>query len=177
MSTQPSWHCVANNGDASPLEHGGEFVMVDRRGNYEAELWIWDPDKLTMATVVLERCFPVFRKGQDPPYFDKSALGTNRFHPHKPEWFGDVENLESVAGYIGSRFDDLVGALGSNSPIHRAHGYKALVSYHGIENFDSYPGPHDEEYAKRLLEELTDQIERASRWDDGFHVSAPFGVS
>ena len=42
MTNQPSWKVIANLGDATPLEYGGAFLLVDETGVYCPELIVWD---------------------------------------------------------------------------------------------------------------------------------------
>ena len=67
---QPSFHCIANIGDATPLLHGGAFVMVDKRGCHSPELLILEPS------------------------------GSDRFTPGAKEdvIFWDVETTDTFAG-------------------------------------------------------------------------------
>jgi hypothetical protein len=41
-TNQPSWKCICNLGDATPLEYGGAFLMIDETGVYDPELVVWD---------------------------------------------------------------------------------------------------------------------------------------
>jgi hypothetical protein len=34
QTLQPSYWCIENLGDVDPLQHGGKFVCIDRRGVY-----------------------------------------------------------------------------------------------------------------------------------------------
>ncbi|NCC40917.1 MAG: hypothetical protein EOM21_16010 [Gammaproteobacteria bacterium] len=42
MTNQPVWKVIHNLGDATPLEYGGAFLLVDETGVYAPELIVWD---------------------------------------------------------------------------------------------------------------------------------------
>jgi len=130
MSSQPAWHCVANLGDVNPLEHGGQFVMIDRRGVYDPELWIFDenlPDRFYCVT--LTRCHKI----------DDDAVGDNMYHPRSHAWFGDKRALISVSESCDIPVWKLIEQLCDSKPIIRAHAYMSLVFIHGRQNFDHDP--------------------------------------
>jgi len=75
-TNQPSWHCIANLGDATPEDHGGAFVLVDKRGIYTPELWLCEPGErdgsgAQWSTILLEQLTPCPSA--------KENLGDNRF--------------------------------------------------------------------------------------------------
>ena len=51
------------------------------------------------------------------------------------DWF----DLDSVASCVGSTREELVKLLNSDNPVDRARAYVDIGSFHGFENFDSYP--------------------------------------
>ena len=161
MNLQPSWHCVANYGDVDPFNHGGEFLMIDRRGVYDPELWIYDPDLHPNAIycIVLEQCHKI----------DDHTIGDNRFHPEKITWFGEREELQSVSNTMDIPVWKLMDHLCGN-PYERAIAYKALADYHGYVNFDSSPWLVGRSRIKKLIKKCQVQINKASNWEDGFPI-------
>lgn len=157
-TSQPSWHCIANQGDTDPLEHGGAFVLVDKRGVYTPELWVYAPDQKTLARVMLDLCT------RCPS--DENSVSDNRFHADSPAWFGEKKDLESVASFIGMsdwQFRDL---LTSSNPLDRAEGYSALLSYWGAENFGGAE-PITDKDVRLLCNVMRRQIAAAGNWKDG----------
>lgn len=156
--SQPSWHCIANLGDVNPLEHGGDFVMVDKRGCYTPELWHWEPDTSKMYEVTLERCVC---PGYSEQVFD------NRHYPDKPAWFGTKSNLESAAGTCGMNVIYLRSLLCDSNPVQRAQGYLVLCSNFGFFEFDSSPRQLEGPHAAGLCRVLLHHIKMAECWKDG----------
>lgn len=126
---QPVWKYLANLGDASPLWHGGAFVMEDTTGVYPPELWIYEEETRTRSTILLEPVIPC----PDMP----GQYSDNRFHPKHPAWWSD--ELESVASFQGMEIAELADMLTSDEPIERAVGYQRLAEYFGTYEFDQYP--------------------------------------
>lgn len=116
---QPKWKLVGNNGDVSPFEHGGELVFKDLTGQYDPELEIIQPvDLFTIddkpATYIARVCIP---------------------KPDNDDWF--MDELSSIASYIGQTEEELKDMLMSDNLLIRARGYKAIVDYWGPENLGS----------------------------------------
>jgi len=164
-TNQPSWHCVANLGDATPEDHGGAFVMVDKRGVYCPELLMLEPNEdneespSTLYTVMLELCTRC--KGMD------GAISDNRFHNDSPAWFGTLEDLKSSADICGVGRHDLADMLCSSCPIERAQGYQVLVGSHGLHNFDQHPALISREDSLVFCASLLKQVEESTEWKDG----------
>jgi len=162
MTSQPSYFCIANLGDANPFEHGGAFVCVDRRGTYDPILLIYDEDFKRRSEITLEPCHRIMSADGKV-----TGVGSNKFHVNYPEWFSD--SLEAVANFCGRDFDDLVDELVSTDIVLRAGIYLALVSYHGVHEFDHYPFIYnDEKSAKRFCNKMLEQIEESGDWWDGY---------
>lgn len=131
-TTQPKWTCIAQLGDATPLDNGGYWILRDETGVYppEAEFLSIDDDgertNYTVHRVVLECCTDV-----------GGILSDNKFHPDYPAWF--ARDMASMASFIGQPEGELRAALCSTDPIERAHAYRAIGDYHGWDNLDSYP--------------------------------------
>jgi len=160
MTTQPSWHCIANLGDINPETEGGQFLMVDKRGGYTPELWIFN--LATWAAVDLIQCYEV--KNED---FGFPAVSDNKYYMDKPSWFGSREQLLSVAKSHGSDLYDLKNKLCSACPALRAQGYIMLVNSYGVENFDSYSVVRTRAETKSLCKKLMRQAAQADKWRDG----------
>ena len=164
-TNQPSWHCVANLGDQTPEDHGGAFVMVDKRGVYCPELWIIEPNDddeegpATLFTVLLELCTRCKGTG--------GAISDNRFHNDRPAWFGSLEDLKSSADASGVSCNDLTDMLCSSCPIERAQGYQVLAGSHGLHNFDQYPDLTSREDSIHFCRSLLEQVEESTEWKDG----------
>lgn len=172
---QPSYWCVASIGDATPLEHGGKFVLVDKTGVYSPVMLVLEvhdnqvaPNcNHTLHHVELEPCF-IVHSSLSPE--GKKCLSTNKFHTGHVEWFGDAESLQSMASYIGASVDELIDRLVSSSPVNRATGYDVVASCHGLSNFDSEPRVLNPEKAKALVCTMLAQIEESKSWHEGYGV-------
>lgn len=157
-TNQPSYFCVENQGDVDPLNHGGVFVLVDRRGIYDPQLWVWEPDSSRMVSFDMPRCFPI--KG------DPDSIGSNRYHPDLPEWFGTVKELESVASTCGKTPHVLRSQLCAPDPCERARGYYDLFCCYGAMNFDTQPWSPTWKEARKTIGRLIRQITAAAKWED-----------
>jgi hypothetical protein len=158
-TNQPSWHCIANLGDKNPAENGGAFVMVDRRGIYSPELWIYNADTREMSHLVMTRCT------RCPS--NENTVSDNRCHADKPAWFGTEKNLAGAAGTCGVEAYALREMLQSACPIERAEGYQILVANFGASPFDHWPDIQSRAEAKRMCNRLLRQIVAAGGWKDG----------
>jgi len=162
MTAQPSFFCIANLGDADPFEHGGAFVCIDRRGIYDPIMLIYDQDFKKRSEVTLEPCHRIVSS-----IGDILSVGTNKYHAMYPEWFS--ESLEQVAEFHGRDFDDFVSELVGTDVVMRASVYLALVSYHGVNEFDHYPHIYEnEENARNFCDQMLAQIEESKTWWDGY---------
>lgn len=138
---QPEWRVIANLGDATPLEYGGAFLLVDETGVYGPELIVWDEpaedDRYEIYRFPVERLYKV--EHEDQLYyvhkcikdgFDQGTLP----HPISAyrEWFlKALDNLDEP--------DRVLGQLLSEDPIENAQAYLSIAGYWGINNFDGYP--------------------------------------
>ena len=172
--TQPSFHCVANIGDATPLAHGGAFILTDLRGCYDPELLILnphgsdrygDPTHWKRFSIVCERLTAI--KNQAGEYI---ALSDNPFHVDYPAWFGTEENLQSLASSTGASVHELVTEAISSNPVHRASFYQKLLDYHGSVNFQAELQEVNKREAKALCAAMKRQIEEARAWHDGWII-------
>ena len=160
-TAQPSWHCIANFGDINPHEHGGEFVLIDKRGVYSPELWILtvtDSGKRHLCRFPLDLC----TRCPSAP----DSVSDNRFHADSPAWFGKAEDLESVASFAGMSDWQFRDSLTSGNPLERAHAYSSLRAYFGSENF----GGEDELTAgesRKLCAVMRRQMAATNNWKDG----------
>lgn len=166
-TNQPSYFCLANLGDASPLEYGGEFVLVDRRGTYDPQLWVYEPNERegkpgTWTRFDLPQCFPC--QG------DAESIGSSRFHPHLPEWFGQADRLASVADSAGIETRDLVKWLCASDPVERAMGYSTLARHFGGHEFDHYPDTMDFKTDRKFCALFLRQEKAAATWRDGIGI-------
>ena len=157
-TNQPSWHCVANLGDANPFEHGGDFVLVDKRGIYTPELWHFDPDINQWSRFDIGICYEV--KGTMVP-----QVSDNKFHMTKPAWFSTDDKLREAASTSGMDAYALKNALCSHNPVDRAQGFIALTSHYGFYEFDQYP--EKIKGSKTLCAKFLRQAEASSKWKDG----------
>ena len=162
MTKQPKWTCIANLGDASPIEHGGCFVFTDDTNVYSAEMEVWfpgeevwdedDPNvdddgtKGTAYRIMLDRCeFLHFQEtGEEiliPFSIWEKAYVLKEELPYSikkyKEWFSDRAIALNIQAYITS--DD---------PVDRAVGYRELCEYAGYYTFDQYPLKLTEEEAR-----------------------------
>lgn len=126
MTAQPQWRCVAQLGDANPLDYGGFWVFVDDTGVYPPEAEYYSPDDNRAWRIVLDQCTHI-----------NGVLSDNRFHPELQAWFAD--DLESVASCTGGDVATMRANLCSADAIRRALAYRDILSYHGWDNGDSCP--------------------------------------
>lgn len=178
MTNQPSFWCVANIGDADPYEHGGAFVLVDRRGIYPPELVTIgsfdDSDQRIAHMIQLERLTIIKSTKPVAEHEAHKANGwigvsDNRFHTDTRAWFGIRSSLRQVAAFIGKGVDDFIRDLVSSDPVTIATAYKALADYHGYANFDESPRTLTAEKAKLMCDRFLAQIEESQTWHDGYH--------
>ena len=162
MTAQPSYFCIANLGDANPFEHGGAFVCIDRRGIYDPIMLMYDEDFKKRSEITLVPCHRIVSSAAEI-----LSVGTNKFHATHPEWFS--ESLSYVAEIQWRDFDDLVSELVSTDVVMRASVYLALVSYHGVKEFDHYPYIYENEKdARNFCNQMLAQIEESKTWWDGY---------
>ena len=123
MNSQPKWKCVGTLGDINPVEHGGAFIFVDTTGVYEAEIEVVEPTekKIWVYRYTLKQC--TYKNG---------ILSDNIYHPEVEVWFAHY--IDSVSAFVGNY--PLIDMLCSDDVLERATAYSAMVSYHGIANFD-----------------------------------------
>ena len=124
--SQPIWKCVAQIGDAAPLDHGGLWVFIDTTGVYPPEGELYEPETRQVRRFILEDCT-----------YTNGILSDNKFHPDHAAWFAD--DLQAVASCIGTDAADLINQFCSADPITRAQAWRAVGDYFGWDNLDSYP--------------------------------------
>jgi hypothetical protein len=161
---QPSYSCIANLGDAIPHEYGGEFVLVDRRGIYDPQVWRFEASETEgepgeWFRYDIPQCFPCQGNNQE--------IGANRFHPAMPEWFGDTKSLQSAADTCGYSTAELRALLCSADPIERALGYSTVGLNFGFDNFDYYPNRMTAKEDRALCRLFLRQLAQADKWKDG----------
>lgn len=155
-TNQPAWFCVANLGDANPLEHGGKFLMIDRRGYYDPELWAWEPERKKLYTIILERCHKI-----------GDEVGDNVFHSNHVAWFGSADHIGRVCSSCGWDYNIFVDALICRNPIEKARAFYDMAMHYGFENFDGDPQTYSIPEARKLINRLMRQIVKADKWPDG----------
>ncbi len=156
--SQPKWKLVANLGDVNPLDHGGFFVFKDATHVYspEAEVLLLDNENDEDENTT----YTMYRFGLDKCTFENGVLSDNPFHPGHSAWFAaqeerkktrpqDTTYLSNVCDCCDWELDDLRIALCSDNVFLRARAYQDLASYHGYDNFDSYPLRMSHEEATR----------------------------
>ena len=174
MTNQPSYWCVANIGDADPYEHGGAFVLIDRRGIYEPELVLIesfdDSGERKVSNVTLD-CLTVIKDRSietGRPEDSWVGLSDNKYHADITAWFSDLASLQKVADCVGEDLFGFMHLLLSSDPIERAIGFRHLSDYHGTVNFDQYPETLTEEKARLMCDRFLKQIEVPESWHDGY---------
>jgi hypothetical protein len=174
MTYQPSYWCVANIGDADPYEHGGAFVLIDRRGTYCSELVLIEDfdgsDQRLVYNIQLERLTVVKNKlaESNAGHLDWLGVSDNRYHTDKCAWFGDKDSLVKVANSFNEEINQFIQHLVSSDSVTLAFAYKALADYHGRENFDSNPHTLSGEAARLMCDRFLAQIEESLNWHDGY---------
>jgi hypothetical protein len=129
---QPTWKCIGHIGDVDPIAYGGGFVYIDETGVYDPVLIYFEP-------------------ASDEDWHklgDKAQVSEYRIVLEKDstrEWW--YKNLESIASYTGMPLEEVLIYANSNDPVVKAQLYADLISYHGVENFHSYPCVMTEEVA------------------------------
>jgi hypothetical protein len=134
--------------------------MIDKRGVYSPEVWHYDADSREWSTLVLDRCHLTESGGEE--------IGSNRFHPSTPEWFGGKASLESAASTSGMTAARLRELLCSFCPVTRADGYLTLAANFGFFEFDQDPNKLTRAESAKRIRRLESQISTADNWKDGF---------
>jgi hypothetical protein len=174
MTNQPSFHCIANIGDATPLLHGGAFVLVDLRGCYDPELLILepegsdrygDPTSWKRYTIICDRLTAIKNKAGE-----YVALSDNPFHADHPAWFGTEKELQALASSCGMSVHGLVFDATSSDSVLRASFYRKVLDSHGPVNFEASPREMNREEAKALCAAMKQQIGEARAWHDGWMI-------
>lgn len=142
--SQPDWECIAQLGDADPIDHGGYWILRDKTGVYpeEAELLVVPDNE--------DGEYTIYRFTLEPCTYVNGVLSDNKFHPDHAAWWAGTEKerkfrpqdttyLKNIADFIGMDVDELAGHFCSEDALQRATGYRAVGDYHGFDNLDNYP--------------------------------------
>ncbi len=130
MTKQPKWHCVAQLGDANPLDYGGYWVLEDITG-------VYPPEGELLQTGEEGEPLTVYRFILDPCTFVDGVLSDNQFHPDYPAWFAD--KLSDIARANGMESDMLIASFISGDSKERASAWRMVGEYYGFDNLDLYP--------------------------------------
>lgn len=144
MTNQPVWKCIAQLGDATPLDYGGYWIFVDTTGVYPPEA------EYLIAGETASESSMSYRFSLDACTFYWGILSDNKYHPEMSAWFAkpewerlnrpqDTTYLTDVCRSMDCELIELIGMFVSDNPIKRADAYRTIGDYHGWENFDSYP--------------------------------------
>jgi|SRR5215475_9629933 len=133
---QPKWRRVANLGDVNPVEYGGYFIDVDETGVYPPEATYLDAPEDEPEDATSE-AWTAYRFILEPCTYVDGVLSDNPFHPDHAAWF--AESLDAVASCVGRDVAEIRADLCGADPCRRADAYRDIASYHGWDNFDSYP--------------------------------------
>lgn len=167
--SQPSFWCVANLGDADPLNYGGKFVCIDRTGVYPPELVVIEApseDENAGRLKYAIQLEPLTVIKDTDGY--TTGLSDNKFHVDSTAWFADREKLSSIADYADISFDDLVNLFLSSQPIEQATAYIMAVDYFGCHSFNEVPVSISADKAKAVCDEFLQQIEETKSWHQGY---------
>jgi hypothetical protein len=168
QTLQPSYWCIATLGDVDPLQYGGKFVCIDRRGIYAPIMLILQgkergKKERLCHEIELGRCFIVRDSGGE-----MKGVGANHFHAHMTEWFGSYSHLEDVANFAGYNSEKaLAESLASQNVLDRAQAYDSLVSYFGGHVFDQEPRVFDRRGAEDFAASMFRQRAESRSWHDG----------
>lgn len=148
MTNQPNWLCIGNIYEGDEDRYG--FVLIDKSGVYCPELWLVEHESFgdtawNFWRVMLERCVYVKQDGE------VIGIGDNPFHTDKLAWFGEMKDLRSVHDFMDIPMECLMRDLVTDNVMKRAYIYGNLVTYWGVDNFDSYPDKLDEDEGDRLI--------------------------
>lgn len=157
MTNQPKWVCIANLGDANPVDYGGAFVFVDQTGVYppEMEIWLEPTDDMKEG----EKWWEIHRFILEKCYYTRGVLSDNKFHKNMPVWFaGTLEEAEDG--------DALIGDICSDDSLRRASAYLYLVGEVGAYQLSGDPCGERvtrRSEAKRITDGYLRQIEKAPK--------------
>lgn len=156
MTAQPKFRVIANLGDASPLEYGGYFVLVDDTDMYAPEAeWLPPPrDEVgdDADADADDAIWTVYRFILEPCTYDPETgvLSDNEFYPRHAAWFAKPESerasrpqdttyLSDLVKFSGTSLAELLSGFCSQDPIERAKSWRLVGEYHGFHELDSYP--------------------------------------
>ena len=171
MTKQPSYWCVANIGDRTPMAYGGAFVMVDMRGVYPTELIIFeasgedrygDPTSFRRLSIQCDRLTAIKNDGKFV------ALSDNKYHTDHSVWWGTEKDLPNLASYHGESVNDLVQKFVTSDPVELALAYKCVYEYNGLEVEEHDWVEMTEKEAKAFCKAMERQAVQASTWHDGY---------
>jgi len=127
---QPKWKCVAQLGDANPIDYGGYWVFIDTTGVYPPEAELYEAnDNETGGTC--------YRWILEPCTYINGILSDNKFHPDHPVWFAD--KLQAICDSLDGTVEELIEHFTSDDPIKRALAWRSVADYFGPHELDSYP--------------------------------------
>jgi hypothetical protein len=121
-TNQPLWRRIANLGDVNPVEYGGFFVYIDRRGVYQPEVEL------------LEAMEEYGGKGWETY---RAIIEKN---PEQEWWYS---KLDDVARSCGQDADEYRATLAGDDVIAKARVYQDMIGYFGAHEFDSYPRQYE----------------------------------
>ena len=162
INRQPSFHCVANYGDANPFDYGGIFLRVDLRGFSVPRLlffneWTKEHRRMTLHAVKLEYCFEYDNNG-------RIQIGTNHQHRYLAEWFGKPDTLKSIASCNETTVEELRLKLCGDLD-DRVEGYMAVVGCYGAQSFDDNPHVfEDKKEARKFCDSMLSEIKESKSW-------------
>lgn len=168
QTLQPSYWCIENLGDVDPVQYGGKFVCIDRRGIYAPIMLILQEKERGKKVrlcheIELERCFIVRDSGGE-----MKGVGANHYHAHMTEWFGGYSDLEGVASFAGYNSEKaLAELLASQNVLDRAQAYGSVVDYFGAHQFDQEPREYDKRGAEDFVALMFRQSAESRSWHDG----------
>ena len=164
INRQPSFHCVANYGDANPFDYGGIFLRVDLRGFSVPRLlffneWTKEDPRMTLHEVELNYCFEYDNGG-------RIQVGVNHYHRYSAEWFGKPDALKSIASCSGITVEELRLKLCGDLD-DRVEGYMAVVGCYGAQSFDDNPHVFkDKREARKFCDSMLSEINESKSWPD-----------
>lgn len=118
--------CIANLGDANPIEHGGFFVFQNAVGDIYAKIIkpVDDGDVCEIHTDTAHL---------DKLYYTDGVLSDNEFHKDHPVWF--AKDLDSICRSCDLDLGEFITDLCGDDPLKRGWCLRHLVWYFGSHEF------------------------------------------